>query len=85
MTQRSTALRSARIIRLVATGYLLDIVGMAGQHAAVVLRPGAVDRGGEDGMADLPGAEVLRFGRRGKKRIDFSFDEKILRSTFPHW
>src|SRR6476659_4849684 len=54
-----------------------DEVPVAGQHAAIVLRPWTIDRAIDDHMADLAGAQLLRFGRKAEPRIDLSVSEKL--------
>src|SRR5215472_9449035 len=53
----------------------------ARQHAAEVLRPGAVDGAVEDHMTDSMGVQFLRLGRQAQEPIELSVDEELHR---PH-
>src|SRR6516164_10332460 len=55
----------------------LEVVPVAREHAAIILRPWAVDRDIENHMPDTPGAQLLRFGRTTYERIDPSVSEKL--------
>src|SRR5207302_3557855 len=46
------------------------VFGVAGQHTAEILRPGAVDRGVNDHMADMASAEILGLRRKAEDRVD---------------
>src|SRR6266542_1393683 len=58
---------------------LADIVAVAAQHAAEILRPRAVEGAAEDYMAGVAGAQFLGLGRQGEKGIELAIDEKIER------
>src|SRR6266540_3223415 len=53
-----------------------DEVPVSRQHAAIVLGPWAVDRAVDDHMADLAGAQFLRFRRKAEPRVDLAIGEK---------
>ena len=55
----------------------LDIVRRARKHAAVILRPRAVEGTADDRVADFPVAQFLRLGRDGGEGIDFLVDEEL--------
>jgi hypothetical protein len=48
-----------------------DEIPVAEHHAAEILRPGLVRGYIDDHASDLASAQFLRFGRGGKKSIDF--------------
>src|SRR5262249_27729440 len=52
---------------------------MARQHAAKVLRPGAIDGAVEDHMTDSNGVQFLRLGRQTQEAIELSVDEELHR------
>src|SRR4029077_16834962 len=54
-----------------------DEVPVAAQHAAIVLGPWTIDGTIDDHMADLAGAQLLRFGRKAEPRVDFSVSAKL--------
>jgi len=51
----------------------------ARQHAAKVLRPGAVDGAVDDHMADPAGVQFLRLGRQAQEAIELSVNKELHR------
>src|SRR5947209_307977 len=56
-----------------------DKVPIARQHAAKVLRPGAVNVKVQDYVPDFSGAQLLWLRRRAQERVDLSVDKEL------HW
>ena len=62
---------------------VLNEVGVAGQHAAKVLRPRTIDGAVDDYVTDVSGPQFLRLRRKAEKRIDLAFGEE--RHWFDIW
>src|SRR5438067_5662097 len=54
-------------------------IGAARQHAAEILRPGAIDRAVDKNMTDTAGAQLLRFRRGAEKRVQLAVHEQVER------
>ena len=50
---------------------------MTAQHAAEILRPRAVDGSVHDDVADMPGVQLLRLGRKAQESVDLAIDETL--------
>src|SRR6516165_1662347 len=59
---------------------LSDVVAVADQHAAEILRPGPINRTIDDDMPDVPRPQILWRRREAEERIDLSAREKLV-----HW
>ena len=55
-----------------------DEFAAAGEHAAEILRPGAIHGALQQDASDLPGAQLLRVRRDADERVDLPVDEKLL-------
>ena len=78
-TQRSAALRIGAHHALGRDRILADELAVARQHAAEVLRPGLVQGAVDDHVADVPGAQLLRLGRKAEEGIDLALGEQLHR------
>src|SRR5262249_22385364 len=55
-----------------------DIIAVARQYAAKVLRPGAVERAVEDDAPDALGAQLYRVRRKAEEGVDLALGEQLL-------
>src|SRR5207237_3751861 len=56
-----------------------DVLSVAGRHAAVILRPRAVQPCIDNDVSDMASAQILRLGRKAEKGIDLALREQIER------
>jgi hypothetical protein len=64
---------------LIRTDELAHELPAAGQQAAEILRPGAIDRAVKDYVADLAGTQFLRLGRKAEECVDPLLGEQLHR------